>query len=70
MLDNVTWNDSLKPDQFVCGKCGIGLDIANLDNTDSYLPKFCPECGACVMFQKDSTASGINVNSKFYGGKA
>lgn len=45
-------NDAIKQDQFVCTRCGVFLDIADMSDEScesSYEPNFCPDCGSRVV---------------------
>ena len=53
------WNDSLKRGKgvFHCSKCGIHLDIADMEEEDMdvfYEPSFCPSCDARVKEDIDA----------------
>lgn len=43
-----TWNDSLEPDVFTCGKCGVSIDVVLLNGDDGFTPTYCPSCGRAV----------------------
>lgn len=44
-VQGLTWNDATEPDMFVCGKCGVYLDISDGNSSEPVIPGFCPVCG-------------------------
>ena len=46
--EEFTWDDASEPDMFVCGRCGVYLDICDGDSEDFVKPCFCPNCGRRV----------------------
>ena len=45
-------NNAIKQDQFICTRCGVFLDIADMSDEScesNYEPNFCPDCGSLVV---------------------